>query len=247
MVYIMSSETGLSFEAVFEKLTDPSLGFVNFTPDAEIFATEAMSVERARNLATSLLIITGPSGAGKDTLVAEILRADSRFVRVATATTRDIRPSEQSDAYVWMRQPYESESESEYVANLIKEYELLEHDTHHGNLYGLPMASIQGIPEGKTGVINTDISGIMTLRRVMPDVGLKSVFVCPESRHMLVRNMGEDRDNQVGRLAVAYSYLDRAHEHADYILINRLADDASQFMAKAANRVLSIVFNADNN
>lgn len=226
-----------SFERAIEVLTDPSHGHVYPTGYENIFALSDELPEPT----DGILAITGPSGAGKDSLISKLLIHDERLVQVRTATTRVQRPGEDDDAYTWMDQNVDGLPTEEYHAWLIEKYGLLEFDFHHGNLYGLPQANVEALADDEQiGVINTDISGIASIKDLLPATGLVSVLVCPESSDSLIRNMGDSRDNITERLAVAHTYLQRAPEMVDYVFHNRHTDDIESTLSSIAQTIVNL-------
>lgn len=234
----MTSFDEASFDKAIETLTDPSHGQVYPTGYENLFTLSQEPPEQA----DGILAVTGPSGAGKDSLIGKLLDHDERLVQVKTATTRQQRPGEADDAYTWMHQNVDGLPTEEYHAWLIEKYGLLESDFHHGNLYGLPRANVEALAdEEQIGVLNTDVSGIATIKRLLPSTRLVSVLICPESTDSLVRNMGDSRDNISDRLAVAHAYLERAPETVDYVFHNRHTEDVAGNLSVAALNIVSLV------
>jgi guanylate kinase len=122
-----------------------------------------------------VILLTGFSGSGKDTVLKPIFDKGNAY-HVVTGTTRKKREGTSEKAHVWFRGKKLFESKGRYIKNLVKEYELIEHDFHYGNLYGLPLSSLKkegsGIP-----VIRTDIHGVETLQKVLPKYGYQGVSI----------------------------------------------------------------------
>lgn len=91
----------------------------------------------------------------------------------------DVEPE---NCYVWMRWRREDETEDEYFENLVKEYELVEYDSHYGNFYGLPKSSVEKALNFGIPLIRTDISGIESIRELFGDEYNILVFaIIPDS------------------------------------------------------------------
>jgi len=125
----------------------------------------------------TLIYLLSVTGAGKTVLANEILKSNN-LERIRTATSRARRESESEDAYVFMRPPSPMEKQDpkfpeNYFKNLIEEYELVEHDVHHNNLYGVPAISF-GIAHGESPT-NT------TSKRASQQTGIE-----PEQHNLLL-------------------------------------------------------------
>ncbi|MFN3683247.1 MAG: guanylate kinase [Fimbriimonadaceae bacterium] len=156
-----------------------------------------------------LVIVSGPSGVGKDTVIRRWLETDPRTERVVTCTTRPPRPSEVPGV------SYRFLSRDEFLA-MAERGELLEHKIVHGNLYGTPAEGVEEIlRRGKIAVLSIDVQGAAEVRAKRPDA--LAVFLLPPSREELerrLRNRGEDSEEQIrlrlrnaeAELAAAASY-----------------------------------------
>jgi guanylate kinase len=132
-----------------------------------------------------VMLLTGFTCSGKDT-VMEAMEETGRVFHVVTATSRQRREGEPESKYVWMRERKVDETEEEYEGNLTREYNLVEHDTHYGAVYGLPLQSLEK-EGGSIPVIRPDISGVITLQEVLPEFGFQpiSVALMPDSWEQL--------------------------------------------------------------
>ncbi len=101
-----------------------------------------------------LVILTGPSGAGKDTLAAELgSRPGSTIGFAVTATTRQPRQGETDG------RDYHFVSDAEFE-RMIRDGEMLEHAIVYGQHKGVPISSVRGIlDEGKDVLLRTDVQG----------------------------------------------------------------------------------------
>jgi len=216
-----------------QTLTDPDLGVVQPTGIDNLYRLSAQPVSNGES--RPLLVITGPSQSGKDSVVHALV-SGGNYSRLRTAVTRERRDWEAPDAMVWMRQKGPDESFEDYVPALVNEYGLVEHDVHNGHVYGVPSSSFDEILEGVTPILNVDVRGIRSLRGKLP-FRLIGIMICPESAASLeqrIRRLGTD---VVGRLAAAQSYLQEANGIIDYMFVNADSDDPASAVERASRAV----------
>jgi len=120
-----------------------------------------------------ILVVTGPSGAGKGTLVEQLLKQRPDCVFSVSATTRPKRSTEvDGREYFFL-------SHDEFLQRESQGW-FLETAEVHGNLYGTPVGPVDAqVREGKVVVLDVDVQGGASVRRVRPDA--VSVFVYPPS------------------------------------------------------------------
>lgn len=173
--------------------------------------------------ARRLLVISGPSGVGKTTVVDGLLE-NAAFGRAVTATTRPPRTGEvHGRDYLFL-------SEAEFHAG-ITAGRFMEHADVHGNLYGTPRDQVEAvIDSGRTCVLNIDVQGAATLRSA--GVQALYVFLAPPSWRVLetrLRRRGtEDARVLTRRLQNARDELGRQDEY-DAVVIN---DDLAAAIAQ---------------
>jgi guanylate kinase len=166
-------------------------------------------------------IVCAPSGAGKTSLVAELLRRD-RNVRLSVShTTRAPRPGEQEgrDYHFVSRPAFES---------MIKRCEFLESAEVHGNLYGTSQAWIdQQRARDADIVLEIDWQGARQVRKLIPEA--IGIFILPPSPDTLRRRLverGQDSNDVIER-RVRAAQGEIAHlAEFDYVIINSNFDDA---------------------
>jgi guanylate kinase len=163
----------------------------------------------------SLVIISGPSGAGKGTLVAAARdRVPSVWVSVS-ATTRAPRPGETEGDHYFFLDPEEFERR-------LSAGEFLEHAEVHGNLYGTLRSKVEEkLEEGRVVILEIEPQGAAQVRAVWPDAHL--VFVIAPSKEELVRRIkqrGAESDEDIMvRMATAERELALVGEY-DRVLQN---------------------------
>lgn len=233
------------FDEQLDLLTKPELGLVTPTAIPDVYQLLEDKEQGDRNK-RDLVVLTGPSGAGKDSILGDMLDKNAAFAQAKTASTRGRRPNETPDAMTWMRAKHPGEGEEEYIKNLIHEYDLAEHSLHHGDLYGLPRSNLTAIPREKIPLLNTDTDGIASLTRSLrEDYTLTSIMVCPESATQLEDRLHSTGRHSLGRLVTAQAYLDDAARTANYILVNREEQPPHAAISKSADKVLRLLDTLD--
>jgi guanylate kinase len=120
-----------------------------------------------------ILVVTGPSGAGKGTLVDHLLRVRPDCVFSVSATTRPRRSNEQEGRDYFFLSPQEFEARQ-------AQRWFMETAEVHGNMYGTPVAAVDArVRDGKVVVLDVDVQGGASVRLARPDA--VSVFVYPPS------------------------------------------------------------------
>lgn len=169
-----------------------------------------------------LFVISGPSGAGKGTLVERIRSQRPDLGLTVSATTRAPRPGEiDGVSYHFMSQ---SEYDSRVAAG-----EFLEWANVHGNCYGTLKCEVQkNLDAGRSVILEIDIQGGMHVREVFPEVVL--IFIEPPSMQELEDRLRgratEDEASLERRLGDAAAEIEFAHKHYDKVIVNDDLDRA---------------------
>lgn len=169
-----------------------------------------------------LVVFSGPSGAGKGTILEEYLRRDVDAVCSISATTRKPRPGEENGIH------YHFVS-VESFEEMIQKNEVIEYTCYNGNYYGSPSAPIRKLlAEGKDVILEIEVKGAQQVRERYP--GALSIFVMPPSFEELSRRLvGRNTENSQeirGRLATARKEVAMALDY-DYIVVNDTVSDAA--------------------
>ncbi len=167
------------------------------------------------DISSSLVIVSGPSGTGKDTLVSEILKRDSRFSLSVSATSRKMRGAERNGC------DYYFLSENEFLKK-IENNEFIEYARYGSNYYGTLKSDVEmRIANGKTVILVIEVQGAESVRRIYPRAF--SVFIMPPSAEVLekrLRARQTDSEEAIkNRLETATIEIAKKDDY-DYILVN---------------------------
>ena len=162
-----------------------------------------------------VVVLSGPSGAGKDSVLAAALRRDDRLARVVTAKTRAPRPGERDGVH----QIFLSDQQFD---DLLARDGLLEHATVYGHRSGVPRDQVERLlAEGKTVVLRTDVQGARTLRAKIPEALL--IFLTVPDLDDLERRLraraADDEAAMRRRLAIAREEMAEAARF-DHVIVN---------------------------
>ncbi len=163
-----------------------------------------------------LLVISGPSGAGKDTVISKIKELKAPLDFIVTVTTRPRRPEEKNGI------DYHFVSKEEFKKMIVKD-ELLEHANVYGNWYGVPKNPVkQALKEGRDVILKVDIQGADTIKKILPHA--VSIFLAaPSMQELTVRlkSRNTESDTDLGlRLEAAIEEMKRRYSF-DHVIVNQ--------------------------
>ncbi len=148
-----------------------------------------------------LVILSGPSGVGKDTVMAGLREAGVPFYQVVTAATRPRRPDEQDGL------DYHFVSKERF-AEMIERKELLEHAVVYGDYKGIPKEEVRkGLHSGLDVVLRIDVQGAATLRRMVPQA--VAIFLVASSEEEMVKRLHERKTEEAWHTCSAHRHRTR--------------------------------------
>lgn len=178
-----------------------------------------------------LLVISGPSGVGKDAIIARLCRKNSGIKYIVTATTRKKRPNEIDKKHYHFidRIKFDKMKESD---------ELLEWAQVYGNYYGVPGNDVKkALQDYNTVIIKVDVQGAITLKKKIPAAIF--IFLMPPSEaelhNRLITRGDMDKDDLAHRLDIARHEMQKIHEF-DYVIEN-----STDNIQEAVSAVKSII------
>ena len=163
----------------------------------------------------SLVIISGFSGAGKGTVVKELMKNYECYALSISATTRNPRPGEENGREYFFKTKEEFEE-------LIRQDALYEYAQYVDNYYGTPKAYVEEqLAAGKDVILEIEVQGALQIKQKFPEC--VTVFILPPSMEVLEnrlrRRQTEDETTILKRLAKAKEELDFAAQY-DYVVVN---------------------------
>lgn len=169
-----------------------------------------------------LIVVSGPSGVGKDTVVSEYLKLHPEDVLSVSMTSRPKRDYEVDGVHYYFRTKEGFEEE-------VKKGNLLEYAVYNGNYYGTPKSEvIKRLEDGINVILVIEIQGARNIKNMLGDDSLL-IFVLPPSieelRERLINRGTESIEQINNRLAIAEKEI-RENTFYDYKIINDNIEDA---------------------
>ena len=174
-----------------------------------------------------LIILTGPSGVGKGTVVKEILSKDKNIWLSISATTREPREGEmEGENYYFLNQ--------ENFKEMIAQNLLLEWAQFAGNYYGTPLSSVdEKIKKGFTVLLEIEVEGARQIKNKFPNS--LSIFLLPPDKEELerrIRNRGTEKEEAIKKRLSRANYEISVSNQFDFALINHDVDETAKKIIK---------------
>lgn len=178
-----------------------------------------------------LVVLSGPAGSGKGTVVSSVFEKSDDFVYSVSATTRDPRPGEVDGVH------YHFVTKEEFE-DLILNNSVLEYTNYVGNYYGTLKSAVEGkLEEGKNVILEIEVDGAMQVKTKFPDAVL--VMVIPPDFKTLeyrLRNRGTNTEEDIKRRLLRACDELRFFNRYDYLIINQDGE-----AGKAADEFIGII------
>lgn len=176
-----------------------------------------------------LIVVSGPSGAGKDTICQKLIKENSNIWMSISMTTRKPRPLEKDGVdYFFVS--------SEEFENKINDNTFLEYASYNDNYYGTPKDKVEEkLNEGKDVILVIDINGAINIKKIIPSALF--IFIMPPDmetlKNRLIGRKTESKDKVVQRFITAYNEVNNYKKY-NYVVVNDKVEDA-------VNKVKSII------
>jgi guanylate kinase len=178
-----------------------------------------------------VIVVSGPSGVGKDAILHRMRELGSSFEYITTVTTRRQRTKEKHMV------DYHFMSVNKFQ-ELLRDGGLIEHANVYGNWYGVPREPVkQALSKGKDVILKVDVQGAANIKKILPEALF--IFIAPQSLEELSNRLRQrftetDSDLEL-RLRTAMDEM-QAIGNFDYVVINQ-----RNRMDAAIKNILAIV------
>ena len=167
-----------------------------------------------------LIIITGPSGVGKGTVVKELLDRNKDIWLSISATTRNPRVGEKDGLNYYF-------ISDERFKDMIDKKEFLEWAQFAGNYYGTPLSTVnEKIEKGFIVLLEIEVEGAKQIKEKFPES--LSIFLLPPSKEELekrIRNRGTEKEEAIDRRLSRADYEIASSDEFDFVLTNHDVDE----------------------
>ena len=167
-----------------------------------------------------LIIITGPSGVGKGTVVKELLDRNKDIWLSISATTRNPRVGEKDGLNYYF-------ISEERFKDMIDKKEFLEWAQFAGNYYGTPLSTVnEKIEKGFIVLLEIEVEGAKQIKEKFPES--LSIFLLPPSKEELekrIRNRGTEKEEAIDKRLSRADYEIASSDEFDFVLTNHDVDE----------------------
>lgn len=168
-----------------------------------------------------LIVISGPSGAGKDTIINKVVEDEKNIWISVSATSRQIRPGEKEGVnyFYFSKEEFEEKIKNNYF---------LEYAKYAENYYGTPKEKIiEKLEKGIDVVLVIEIQGAMKIKELVPEAIF--IFIMPPSEKELLKRLKnrktEDNNKIIERFNIAYKEINEVTKY-NYVVVNDKLDEA---------------------
>ena len=182
----------------------------------------------------SLVVVSGPSGVGKGTIVKTLVKRREDVVESVSCTTRAPREGERHG------REYFFLSKEEFLKR-VDEGDFLEYDEHFGNYYGTPKSFVKEMLESKSVILEIDVEGALNAKKAFPDC--KLVMIVPPSLEELKRRLigrNSETEEEIEKRLSRLEYELSKKDEYDFVIVN---DDLEEAI-KALSDIVDINANA---
>lgn len=179
-----------------------------------------------------LVLFSGPSGVGKDTLLEILMKKKPELRHSVSMTTRKRRETEVDgvDYYFVSREHFEE---------MIESNDVLEYTQYGVNLYGTPKKPIDDwLDKGETVILKIEVHGAENIKKLYPEDSL-AIFIMPPSVEVLEQRLRlrgtENEEDLLRRMKIATSEIEKSVSY-DYIVINDDLESAAQEIIKILDK-----------
>ena len=185
-----------------------------------------------------LIVLSGPSGVGKDAVLNKMKQSDCNLEYITTTTTRPRRDNEKNNVdYHFVTK--------EKFQNMIETQELLEWANVYGNWYGVPSQPIkQALDNGQDIIVKVDVQGASTIKKILPEAVF--IFLMSPSMEDYISRLKQRRTESPSDLALRIETAEEEIKQLDmfdYVVVNeqneidRAVDDIKAIIAAEKCRV----------
>ena len=167
-----------------------------------------------------LIVVSGPSGVGKGTIVKTLVKKRADVVESVSCTTREPRAGERHG------REYYFLTKEEFLSRIAAN-DFLEYDEHFGNYYGTPISFVKETLKEKSVILEIDVVGALNAKKAIPQSVL--VMIAPPSVQELEKRLrgrnSETEEEIQGRLARLEYELAQKDKY-DYVIVNDILENA---------------------
>ena len=188
-------------------------------------------IKRIKHREPLLVILSGPSGVGKDAAIDALKKRNGNLCHIITVTTRKKRPNEIDGTH------YHFVDKADFQKK-IRAGKFLEWAKVYGNYYGVPLDSVkQAIKHNKTAIIKVDVQGTKTIKSIIPEAIY--IFLTPSS----IRDLNQRLVKRDKTFKKDFNLrLSKAHEEIDYLpLFDYVIENKRNNLDYAVSRIMSIL------